>query len=45
MFTGDAAGGLDDRLATGLDGVRALALCDAARRAHISHRQEPVESL
>ena len=40
-----SGGSDDDRLATGLEGVRALALCDAARRADASRREEPVEYL
>jgi predicted dehydrogenase len=31
------------RLATAEDGVRALAVCDAARRASAHRRQEPVD--
>lgn len=37
--TGNA---LDPRLATGMDGVRALAICDAARQAAIRCAEEPV---
>lgn len=32
----------DPRLATGFDGVNALAVCDAARRSSSSRREEPV---
>lgn len=35
-------GGPDPRLATSADGVRALAVCDAARRASVSKREEAV---
>lgn len=35
-------GGFDDRLATAHDGIRALAVCDAARRASASRCQETV---
>ena len=34
----------DDRLARGEEGIRALAVCDAARRASLSRREERVES-
>jgi predicted dehydrogenase len=37
-----AAGEEDDRLASGLDGVRAMAVCDAARRADRAGREELV---
>lgn len=33
----------DERLATGVDGVRALAVCDAARRASKARREEILE--
>ena len=33
----------DPRLATGDEGIKALAVCDAARRASASRREEPVE--
>ena len=36
------AGGPTSRLATGEDGVRGVAVCDAARRASASGREEPV---
>jgi predicted dehydrogenase len=49
MFTAQAraflrcvAGEEDDRLASGLDGVRAIAVCDAARRADSAGRGELV---
>ncbi len=35
----------DERLATSEDGVKALAVCDAARRASASRREEPVDYL
>ena len=35
----------DSRLATAEDGVRSLAVCDAARRASASQRREPVDYL
>ncbi len=35
-------GAIDERLATGEDGVRALAVCDAARRASAHRREEQV---
>ena len=35
-------GGVDPRLATGLDGIRAMLICDAARRASLSRREEAV---
>ncbi|MFO0733440.1 MAG: Gfo/Idh/MocA family oxidoreductase [Nitrospiraceae bacterium] len=38
-----AAGDIDDRLATGQEGANALAVCDAARKADLSHHEEPVE--
>jgi len=41
-----AGGGFPDpRLATGEDGVKALAICDASRRASQSRREETVEYL
>ena len=40
-----AGGKVDLRLATGEEGVRALALCDAARKASATRREEPVEIL
>ncbi|MBI3319054.1 MAG: hypothetical protein HYZ89_00475, partial [Candidatus Omnitrophica bacterium] len=36
-------GVIDSRLATAEDGVKALAVCDAARRASRSRREESVE--
>jgi predicted dehydrogenase len=43
-FVSTACGGMEDRrLATGEDGVRALAVCDAARRSEASRQEEPVE--
>lgn len=44
-FINTAQGICDPRLATGQDGVRALAVCDAARRASLSCREELVEYL
>jgi predicted dehydrogenase len=41
-FFNAVGGWMDPRLATGQDGVRALALCDAARRASEGRREEPV---
>ena len=41
-FIEAAQGGGDSRLATGDDGVKALAVCDAARRSSASRREEPV---
>ena len=41
VFT-DPYGRVDPRLATGDDGVRALAVCDAARRSSESRREEAV---
>ena len=39
----EASHGVDDpRLATGEDGVKALSVCDAARRASRNRREEPV---
>ena len=38
-----AAGEDDDRLASGLDGVRAMAVCDAARRSDRAGREELVK--
>jgi predicted dehydrogenase len=42
-FLAAVDGQVDQRLASGLDGVRAMVVCDAARRASLSRRQEPVE--
>jgi predicted dehydrogenase len=42
-FFGATGGWTDPRLATGLDGMRALAVCDAARRASESRREEMVQ--
>lgn len=42
-FLQACAGGADGRLATGEDGVRALAVCDAARRSAESGREAFVE--
>jgi predicted dehydrogenase len=42
-FVGTCRGEPDARLATGEDGVRALAVCDAARRSSRSRREECVE--
>lgn len=36
--------GADPRLATGEEGMRVMAICDAARRASASHRDEPVSA-
>lgn len=44
-FVNTAQGICDPRLATGQEGVRALAVCDAARRASLSCREELVEYL
>lgn len=41
-FVSASQGTVDPRLATGDDGVQALAVCDAARRASASRREEPV---
>lgn len=42
----EATRGVDDpRLATGEEGVKALSVCDAARRASTSRKQEAVEYL
>lgn len=41
-FVSASHGTVDPRLATGDDGVQALAVCDAARRASASRREEPV---
>lgn len=41
-FIRASQGTRDARLATGDDGVKALAVCDAARRASLSKREEPV---
>lgn len=41
-FLSAEQGSTDERLATGEDGVRALAVCDAARRASASRREERV---
>ena len=41
----DGDADLDCRLATGEEGVRALAVCDAARRASANLREEQVEAL
>lgn len=42
-FVSASQGTVDPRLATGDDGVQALAVCDAARLASVSGRQELVE--
>lgn len=42
-FVKTSRGILDPRLATGIDGVRTLAICDAARRSSTSLREETVE--
>lgn len=42
-FLNGSKGIVDEQLASGLDGFKALAVCDAARRAEISRREEPVE--
>ena len=42
-FLAAVDGQVDRRLAPGLDGVRAMVVCDAARRASLSGRQEVVE--
>lgn len=42
-FVRATQGACDPRLATGEDGVRALAVCDAARRASDTRREERVE--
>jgi predicted dehydrogenase len=44
-FVNALRGERDPRMATGEDGVRALAVCDAARRASETRREEPVEYL
>lgn len=44
-FIEASAGSCDPRLATAEDGIRALAVCDAARRASETRREEPVEYL
>jgi len=44
-FVNALRGDCDPRMATGEDGVRALAVCDAARRASESRREEPVKYL
>ena len=41
--SGAGDGVIDPRLATGEEGLRTLAVCDAARRAGLSHREEPVD--
>lgn len=43
-FLEAVAGRPDPRLATGEEGVKALAICDAARKASVGRREEPVES-
>ena len=42
-FVNAVLGICDPHLASGLDGVKALAVCDAARRASDSRREETVE--
>ena len=42
-FIGATSGGEIGQLATGLEGGKALAICDAARRAAARNRTEPVE--
>lgn len=42
-FINTSRGIPDGRLATGEEGVKALAVCDAARRASDTRREEPVE--
>lgn len=44
-FINTSRGIVDSRLATGEDGVKALAVCDAARRASDSRREERVKYL
>lgn len=44
-FINTSRGIVDPRLATGEDGVKALTVCDAARRASDSRREEKVEYL
>lgn len=44
-FLSASKGIFDEQLASGLDGLKALAVCDAARRAELSRREEPVEYL
>jgi len=41
-FVNTAHGISDSRLATGEEGLRALAVCDAARRSSSTHQEEPV---
>ena len=41
-FLASAQGGHDQGLASGDDGVKALAICDAARRSAQTRREEPV---
>jgi predicted dehydrogenase len=43
-FLGAGEGEEDPRLASGVDGIRALLICDAARRASLSRREEAVEN-
>lgn len=43
-FIGTIRNGVDSRLATGQDGLRALAVCDAARRAAVDNKEQVVES-
>ena len=43
-FAGACGGGSSDRMATALDGVRALAVCDAARRSTTGSREEVSQS-
>jgi predicted dehydrogenase len=42
-FTQAICGIVDERLANGCDGVRALAICDTARKADASNREEQVK--
>jgi len=42
FMTFNASGNPDPKLSTSLDGVRALAVCDAARRSSASRREEAV---
>lgn len=42
-FIDACQGSCDQRLATGEEGIKALAICDAARRAGQSRREQPVE--
>lgn len=44
-FLSASQGIVNEQLASGLDGFKALAVCDAARRAEISRREELVEYL